>query len=108
MEINFYFCANMKRDDINICDIENEVSSYFGVNVSDFYMRLGVRNIYTARHYLWLLLHDEYGLSHREISKIYPQSKRMIEKAISGIRFRVENQRQDRERYEALKSLLLI
>ena len=96
----------MKQDNLDIEYIENAVADMFDICRDGFYTRLGVRQLYTARHFLWLLLHDEYGMSHREISKRYIHSKRMVEKAISGMRFRVENQRQDKKVYEELKNLL--
>ena len=104
----FYFCDYMMKEKLDILDVENAVAKLFGVDREGFYARLGVKNLYTARHFLWLFLHDEYGMSNREISKMYIHSKRMVEKAISGMRFRVGNQPQDRKVYEELKSSLLI
>ena len=98
----------MKHDESKILSIEESVAKAFEVDRETFYAKFGVRELCTARHFLWMLLHDEYEMSHREISKRYLHSKRMVEKAISGMRFRVENQRQDRKRYEELKNLLMI
>lgn len=97
----------MNREDLNISLVEDKAFDFFGVDRESIYARQGVRKVYTARHFLWLLLHDECGMSHREICKRYGRSKRMIEKSVSNTRFVVSNQRQDKERYERLKEKVL-
>ena len=96
----------MINEAIDILRVENAVAEAFGVEREGFYLRLGVRQLYTARHFLWLILHDELCISHNKIAKKYLHSKRMVEKAISGMRFRVGNQRQDKNIYEGLKNKL--
>ena len=96
----------MINEEMDILEVENVVAEAFGVEREGFYLRLGVRQLYTARHFLWLILHDELCISHNKIAKRYLHSKRMVEKAISGMRFRVGNQRQDKKMYEEIKSNL--
>ena len=96
----------MIREDLNISAIEDKVIEVFGVAREGFYTRQGVKQVYTARHYLWLILHDIYGMSHKEIAVHYDRSRRMVAKFVSKMRFRVENQREDRALYDELKKHL--
>ena len=93
---------------LNISLLEDKVFDYLGVDRESIYAGQGVKKVYSARHLLWLLLHDECGMSHRTISRRYGRTKRMIEKAVSNTRFRVRNQRADMETYEELKKILVV
>ena len=96
----------MIREDLDIKRVEDAVIEFFQVEREGFYTRQGKKKVYTARHFLWLLLHDEYGMSHREIAIQYDRSRRMVAKFVAKMRFRVNNQRQDKGFYGEIKNLL--
>lgn len=98
----------MIKDGLNISSIEDVIMDLFHVDRDGFYTRQGVKQVYTARHFLWLILHDDMGMSHKEIAVHYDRSRRMVAKFVSKMRFRVNNQRQDKAIYEELKKLLCI
>lgn len=61
---------------------------------------------FNPRHYLWFILHYHYGLSNLEIARQYGRSRRKVIQYISEIKFRISNQRADKEMFENIKQLL--
>lgn len=84
--------------------IEQIVCDAFGVRLEDIYERNSTRRASSARHMLWLILHDIVGYSNLEIARKYRRSRRKVIKYISEMRFRVENQREDINIFKDIKA----
>ena len=87
---------------LSIERIEDIVSDVFGVKKEGFYTLRGQRTLSTARHMLWYILHEHMGMSNKQIADRYVRSKRKVIKYISEMKFRVVNQRNDREFYKKI------
>lgn len=88
----------------DIQHIEQIVCDSFGVRLEDIYERNSTRRVSSARHMLWLILHDILGYSNLEIARKYGRSRRKVIKYISEMRFRVENQREDVNTFKKIKA----
>lgn len=87
---------------LSIERLEDIVGDVFGVDKKGFYTLRGQRTLSTARHMLWYILHEHMGMSNKEIADRYVRSKRKVIKYISEMKFRVVNQRNDREFYKKI------
>lgn len=90
----------------DIQHIEQIVCNAFGVLLEDIYERNSTRRASSARHMLWLILHDIFGYSNLEVAKRYGRSRRKVVKYISEMRFRVENQREDINVFKDIKNAM--
>lgn len=96
----------MEEKNFDIRTVEDAVCDFFGVNLEDVYSRTKNRKVSCARHYLWYILHEDYGMSNAQIARRYGRIKRRIVEYISKIRFRVANQKEDSEIYRLIKESL--
>lgn len=95
----------MEEKNFDIKDIEVGVCDFFEVSLEDVYSRTKNRKVSCARHFLWFILHEDYGMSNAQIAKRYGRIKRRVVEYISKIRFRVANQRGDALVYKELKEI---
>ena len=86
---------SMEEKNFNIESIEQAVCDFFEVSVEDVHSRTKDRKISCARHFLWYILHEDFGMSNAQIARRYGRIKRRVVEYISKIRFRVANQRGD-------------
>ena len=85
----------MEEKNFDIESIEQAVCGFFAVSLEDIYSRTKNRKVPCARHFLWSLLHEDFGMSNAQIARRYGRIKRRVVEYISKIRFRVANQRGD-------------
>lgn len=86
--------------------IEKELCEFFGVDKESIYARNAKRKVSNARHYLWFILHTHFGLSFLDIAKMYNRSRRKVIQYCMEIRFRVNNQREDKDVYDKIKTMI--
>jgi chromosomal replication initiation ATPase DnaA len=96
----------MEEKNFDIENIEHAVCNFFEVSVEDVHSRTKDRKISCARHFLWYILHEDFGMSNAQIAKRYGRIKRRVVEYISKIRFRVANQRGDAIIYKELRELV--
>lgn len=96
----------MEEKNFDIESIEQAVCEFFGVSVEEVHSRTKDRKISCARHFLWYILHEDFGMSNAQIAKRYGRIKRRVVEYISKIRFRVANQKGDAIIYRELKELV--
>ena len=96
----------MVKQSFDIALVEKKVCGFFGICIEGVYDRNKERRHAEARHYLWLILHDHYGMSNREIADRYGRSRRKVIKFISELRFRTIHQKMDSELYEEIKKII--
>ena len=96
----------MEKKNFDIESIEQAVCDFFGVSVEEVYSRTKDRKISCARHFLWYILHEDFGMSNAQIARRYGRIKRRVVEYISKIRFRVANQKGDAIIYRELKELV--
>ena len=91
---------------MEIGNIEEKICLFFGVSLDELYSREIARKVSNARHYLWYILHYDFGMSNGQIAKRYDRTKRAVIMSISDLRFRVVQQREDRNIYNRIKKIL--
>ena len=96
----------MEEKNFDIESIEQAVCGFFEVSLEDIYSRTKNRKVSCARHFLWYILHEDFGMSNAQIARRYGRIKRRVVEYISKIRFRVANQRGDAIIYQELKELV--
>lgn len=89
--------------EIDIIELEKKLCDFFCVEYSRIFQKNVNRKESNARHYIWFILHCHYAFSNSFLAKRYSKSKRKIIYYISEVKFRVLNQRCDKDIYEALK-----
>ena len=100
------YLRSMEEKNFNIDSIEQAVCDFFEVSVEDVQSRTKDRKISCARHFLWYILHEDFGMSNAQIARRYGRIKRRVVEYISKIRFRVANQRGDAIIYKELRELV--
>lgn len=96
----------MEEKNFDIESIEQAVCGFFDVSLEDIYSRTKNRKVSCARHFLWYILHEDFGMSNAQIARRYGRIKRRVVEYISKIRFRVANQRGDAMLYRELRELV--
>lgn len=88
---------------IDVIEIENRICDFFGVSHEDLYSKDLKQDKANARHYLWLILHCNYGMSNLNIARRYGRARVTVIQYITQLKFRIQHQREDIETYEKLK-----
>lgn len=96
----------MEEKNFDIESVEQAVCGFFDVSLEDIYSRTKNRKVSCARHFLWYILHEDFGMSNAQIARRYGRIKRRVVEYISKIRFRVANQRGDAMLYRELRELV--
>lgn len=96
----------MVNENFDITHIEQAVCDYFNVSRESLYQRQGTHREATARHFLWYILHTDFGMSNPKIAKQYIRSERAVTRFRSEVKFRVANVGGDRRAYEEIKKSL--
>lgn len=86
--------------------VEQVICDYFGVSRESLYKRQGTHREGKASHFLWYILHTDFGMSNPKIAKRYERSERGVLRFRSEIRFRVNNVNSDRDTYKEIKDKL--
>lgn len=105
-KIKPYFCGCMINENFDIERIEQVICDFFKVSSESLYQRQGTHREATARHFLWYILHTDFGMSNSKIAKRYIRSERATLRYRSEVKFRVANVGGDRRAYEKIKELL--
>lgn len=100
------YLRSMEKKNFDIESIEQAVCGFFDVSLEDIYSRTKNRKVSCARHFLWYILHEDFGMSNARIARRYGRIKRRVVEYISKIRFRIANQRGDAIIYKELRELV--
>ena len=100
------YLRGMEEKNFNIESIEQAVCDFFDVSIEEVHSRTKDRKVSCARHFLWYILHEDFGMSNAQIARRYGRIKRRVVEYISKIRFRVANQRGDAIIYKELRELV--
>lgn len=96
----------MVNVNFDIGKVEQAVCDYFEVSRESLYKRQGTHSEGRARHFLWYILHTDFGVSNPKIAKRYERSERAVLRFRSEIKFRVNTFNDDRDIYDGIKERL--
>lgn len=93
----------MIHENFDIKQIEKVVCDFFDLSEESLLKRQGKHREAAAQHYLWYILHADFGVSNAVIAKRYLRSERAVTKYRSEVKFRIANVSGDRKVYEKIK-----
>lgn len=79
--------------------IEENVCSYYNVNVDELMGSSKTKNVINAKYLVWFLLYNNLNLSANKIAKEYKRSIRDVRYAIAKTRFLIEKDKEFCESY---------
>lgn len=87
----------------DVIEIENIICDFFEISREDLYSSSLKQKHANARHYLWLVLHYNCGMSNLAIARRYGRARVTVIQYITQLKFRIQHQREDIETYDKLK-----